>query len=49
MTFNVDPLFLERKLKMNKILKISRGISDYTGKSKYKIDGYGYGYGYGYG
>ena len=34
-----DPLFLERKMKMIKILRIPREISDYTGKSKYKIVG----------
>jgi hypothetical protein len=41
MTLSVDPLFLERKLKMKKILGISREISDYIGKSKYKVDGMG--------
>ena len=37
MTLNIDPLFLERKLKMKKNVRISRGKSNSIGKYSYNV------------
>ena len=37
MTLNIDPLFLERKLKMKKNVRISSGKSNSIGKYSYNV------------